>query len=284
MSTSLCDAFTKSSIDTWYRIQEGRHLMYPLGEETLTDLLLRDLLRLHLPDITIEAFTKKKEGINGADWEWWFGSSTENWLGLRIQAKVISHKADEFSHLHYNKTKKGATVYQCDKLITQARANHKWPCVPLYCLYSYWTATYAIPHTYCPWGLRPSASSFGCSILPATAVQRLRKPNAAGVHHRNTLADTLNDSFPLACLACWPFGPGTYSIVKRMHALLDLVGALDSEIQYLRQSPPPYVVELTRQRRNKQAGVPSRIDDNFNDNIILPSGLAGVVAITQISQ
>jgi hypothetical protein len=54
MSSSLCDAFTKASIDTWYRIQEGRALRYPLGEETLTDLFLRDLLRLHLPDITIE--------------------------------------------------------------------------------------------------------------------------------------------------------------------------------------------------------------------------------------
>jgi hypothetical protein len=284
MSSSLCDAFTRASIDTWHRIQEGRALRYPLGEETLTDLLLRDLLRLHLPDITIKAFTKKAEGKNGADWEWWFQGYTGNWLGLRVQAKVIAHDADEFKHLHYYKNKgtPPQRKYQCDKLITNAAASHKWPCVPVYCLYSYWTATHTVPMGYCCWGPRPSASSFGCSVVPATDVRALRAADSTGRDLRSTLSDTLQYSLPLACLVCCPFGPGTESVAERMHALLDAMGALQPELDYLRPTPPPYVQQLTRERRN-QSAVRSGIDNNFRSDIQLPPGLAGVVAIQQTS-
>jgi hypothetical protein len=282
MSSSLCDAFTKASIDTWHRIQEGRALRYPLGEETLTDLLLRDLLRLHLPDITIEAFTKKAEGKNGADWEWWFQGFTGNWLGLRVQAKVIAHDADEFKHLHYYKQKGTPPQrnYQCDKLINKAAANPQWPCVPVYCLYSYWTAAYTVPTGYCCWGLRPGASSFGCSIVPATDVRALRAADSTGRDFRSLVTDTLDYSLPLACLVCCPFGPGTESVAERMHALLNDMGALQPGLDYLRPTPPPYVQQLTRERRNQSAVRPGG-DLNFRSDIQLPPSLAGVVAIQQ---
>lgn len=284
MSSSLCDAFTKASIDTWHRIQEGRALRYPLGEETLTDLFLRDLLRLHLPDITIEAFTKDKEGRNGADWEWWFQGLTGDWLGLRVQAKVIAHDADQFNHLHYYKNsedKPPIRNYQCDKLIANAGADPTWPCVPIYCLYSYWTAAYPVPFGYCCWGPRPGASSFGCSIVPATNVVKLRAPDGTGRDHRNLLIDTLEYSLPLACLVCCPFGPGTESVTERMHALLYDMGAMQADIQYLRESPPPYVQQLTNERRN-QAATLRGSDANFRSDINLPDGIGGVVAIQQL--
>jgi len=285
MSSSLCDAFTKASTDTWHRIQEGRALRYPLGEETLTDLFLRDLLRLHLPDITIEAFTKDAEGKNGSDWEWWFQGSTGNWLGLRVQAKVIAHDADEFKHLHYYKKKSTPPQrkYQCDKLISNATARPKWPCVPIYCLYSYWTAAYTVPSGHCCWGPRPSASSFGCSIVLATDVRKLRDADSTGRDHRSRVSDTLQYSSPLACLVCCPFGPGTESVAERMHALLDILGALQPDIQYLRQSPPPYVQQLTRERRN-QAATLRGSDANFRSDINLPLDLGGVVAVQQAPQ
>lgn len=284
MSSSLCDAFNKTSIDTWHRIQEGRALCYPLGEETLTDLFLRDLLRLHLPDITVEAFTKDEEGRNGADWEWWFQGNTGKWLGLRVQAKVIAHDADQFKHLHYYKNsedKPPIRKYQCDKLIANAGADPAWPCVPVYCLYSYWTAAYSVPFGYCCWGPRPSVSSFGCSIVPATDVVKLREPDSMGRDHRNLVTDTLEHSLPLACLVCCPFGPGTESVAERMHALLYDMGAMQADIQYLRSSPPPYVQQLTIERRN-QAATLRGSDANFPSDINLPPGLGGVVAIQQI--
>lgn len=286
MSSSLCDAFTKASIDTWHRIQEGRALQYPLGEETLTDLLLRDLLRLHLPDITIEAFTKDEEGRNGADWEWWFQGSSNNWLGLRVQAKVIAHKKDEFTKLHYYKDSKDTPpirTYQCDKLIANAAADPDWPCVPVYCLYSYWSAAYTVPFGYCCWGPRPSASSFGCSIVPATDVLKLRAADSNGRDHRNKVTDTLQYSLPLACLVCCPFGPGTESVAERMHALLDAMDALQPGIEYLRPSPPSYVQQLTRERRAQSTAQRGDVA-NFQSDISLPPDLGGVVVITQARQ
>lgn len=283
MSSSLCDAFTKASLDTWHRIQEGRALQYPLGEETLTDLLLRDLLRLHLPDITIEAFTKDEEGRNGADWEWWFQGSSKNWLGLRVQAKVIAHDKDEFKHLHYYKNtedKPPIRKYQCDKLITEAAKDPEWPCVPVYCLYSYWTASYKVPPGYCCWGPRPSASSFGCTIVPANDVLKLRAADSTGRDHRNMVTDTLEYSLPLACLVCCPFGPGTESVAERMHALLDAMEALQPGLDYLRPTPPPYVQQLTRERRNQSAVRPGG-NTNFRSDVQLPPGLAGAVVIQQ---
>lgn len=277
MSISLCDAFTKASLDTWYRIQEGRALRYPLGEETLTDLLLRDLLRLHLPDITIRAYTKDEEGRNGADWEWWFQGSTGYWIGLRVQAKVISHRADVFEHLHYYKntrTTPPQREYQCDKLIAHAGADPAWPRVPLYCLYSYWTAPYSLSASYCCWGSSPTASAYGCSIVPAADVQALRAANAKGVTFRNSLAETLRCSLPLACLACCPFGPGTESIAERLHAVLALRGALQPNLNYLLPEPPFYVLQLAQELRGPGTAADSPTLD-------LPPALGGVVAIRQ---
>lgn len=70
MSNPLCAAFGKVAAATWYRIQEAHSLPYWLGEETLTQLLIKDLLRLRLPGLRISAYRKDEEGRNGADWEW----------------------------------------------------------------------------------------------------------------------------------------------------------------------------------------------------------------------
>lgn len=244
MATDLCTAFTKVAVATWHRIEEAHSLSYWLGEETLTQLLIRDLLRLKLPGLRIRAYRKDEEGRNGADWEWWFRDSSGKVIGMRVQAKVIAEHTDSFEHLHYPhpKPRKGIAAhkfYQCDKLIAQAHANPKRPRIPIYCLYSYWTA---LPTgTSSRLGKAPlhlHASHFGCSVLAAEAVRRLRVKASKGprVYHKCKLTDTLPHSVPLPYLVCWALANDN-SLVEGILTLLRELGMVEAGIDYLTTLP-----------------------------------------------
>lgn len=275
MLNSLCAAFSKASIDTWYRIQEGRSL-YWLGEETLTDLMIRDLMRLHLSGFNVKAFHKKDEGKNGADWEWWFQGNSGNWIGMRVQAKIINEFADKFKKLHdYHKDVKTHLItYQSEKLIASALAAKPGPCIPVYCLYSHWfDLTY---NTMLPiWVAHLNPINFGCSIISAAAVRHLRITTGTGKAHRCDLVDTLPYTIPLAGLVCSPFAAANSSIAERIQNVME-VGA-----EFLLPSPPPYVIDLI-ERQNKQ---PLRtIERPSRNDIDLPTGVIGVLAIQQIGE
>jgi hypothetical protein len=68
-----------------------------------------------------------------------------------------------------------------------------------------------------------------------------------------------------------------------MHALLDAMGALQPGIQYLRPSPPSYVQQLTRERRD-QSTAQRGPDAIFQSDVSLPPDLGGVVVIEQAPQ
>ncbi|WP_223649679.1 DUF6615 family protein [Hymenobacter psoromatis] len=248
MSNALCTAFSKVAINTWHRIQEGRNLPYWLGEETLTDLLIRDLLRLQLPGFEIKAFNKIEEGKNGADWEWWFQGSSGKWLGMRIQAKVISKKAHEFEHLHYPWPKNPKSVSQCDKLINQSQYERDYPRVPLYLLYCHWLSLPQKLTKILDCVTNYNESILGCSIMAAIRVKKLRghiegeKKNS----YRRNLCDVAPHLLPLQSLICNSFSAEGGSIVEQIEAVLKYIGAIDrvSKVQYLLDSPPNYVAKL----------------------------------------
>lgn len=88
------------------------------GEEALTDVNLIHLARL-IPSMLVKKFAKKDEAGNGADWEWWIGSSEEElWLKLRIQAKRSSHEGVRYDQVGHKP--KDHTLRQYDTLIAQS--------------------------------------------------------------------------------------------------------------------------------------------------------------------
>lgn len=69
---NLCNTFQQLAIDTWKLLQESRSASYQVKEETITDINMLRLKRMHSHQVRTITFTKHEEGLNGADWEWWF--------------------------------------------------------------------------------------------------------------------------------------------------------------------------------------------------------------------
>ena len=95
------------------RNTKSRRAKFQLKEETLTDLNMLELKLRHSRQVRTKVITKKAEGKNGADWEWWF-TSKHKWIGIRGQAKIININTNEFLHLHYQQPT--SKIFQCDKL------------------------------------------------------------------------------------------------------------------------------------------------------------------------
>lgn len=202
----LCSSFAKESSKVWTLLRKARLANQTIGEETVTDLLLLELTRKHLSEITTFKFNKHQEGKNGADWEWWFTGPSNNWFGFRFQAKVINLRTYTFDHLHYRKS--NPPIYQSDILIRNALQNEV-PLVPIYCLYSNWDIQH-LPKPRFQVNSKPSIRNFGCSILTAYSVQNLRLRGDL----RN-LGSLLRQVYPLHCLVCC-FGSTTGDLTERV--------------------------------------------------------------------
>ncbi|WP_306436749.1 MULTISPECIES: DUF6615 family protein [unclassified Rhodococcus (in: high G+C Gram-positive bacteria)] len=127
----MVHAMNFAASDTWDLMETGIAGGIGPGEETLTDLnLIR--LQTHIPSLRVTKFDKAVEAGNGADWEWWIGSSAEErWIKLRIQAKRASHDADMYEQLGH--TVKG--VKQYDNLIFKSLTEDA---IPLYVFFNGW--------------------------------------------------------------------------------------------------------------------------------------------------
>jgi len=190
---SLCQAFRRRAARTWDLIDRAERSKHRLGEETITDLNLLELKERHPSEIIVTTYTKPVEGREGADWEWWLTGRSKLWLGFRVQAKIIDTSTATFPHLHYRKN--ANSPYQSDTLITRSLTAVP-PRIPVYCLYSYWAPSFGNP----VWDCRrfpPRAHAYGCSLLSAYAVVRLRISAAA-----NALSHVRPDMTPWHCLIC----------------------------------------------------------------------------------
>ncbi|RIK34036.1 MAG: hypothetical protein DCC55_33830 [Chloroflexi bacterium] len=132
MRYTLCTAALKSSRWIWNSLRDARTLDMQLGEESITDFFLMNLRRWAPHPLKIKTFTKREEATSGGDWEWWFTGPSAQWLGIRVQAKVIKLSTNHFEHLHYNP--KGGPS-QCKRLEQDAFNNRM---LPAYCLYTNW--------------------------------------------------------------------------------------------------------------------------------------------------
>lgn len=153
---------------TWAIINDSRNVQFQLKEETFTDLNMLALKKHHPNEVSIKVFTKNMEGEVGADWEWWFHLNRTNWIGYRVQAKIINIHSNEFEHLHY----KSKGTYQCDKLIANAlKATQKT--IPLYCFYLHSETPFTPGRKNCIC-YKHISELYGCSLTSAFSVKTLK--------------------------------------------------------------------------------------------------------------
>lgn len=256
---TVCETFRQLSFGTWTHLGRARRIEHQPGEETLTDINVLELKDRHPDEVFTKTFTKPQEGVNGADWEWWFTNSRMNkWLGFRVQAKVLKLSSNRFEHLHYRK----GNSYQSAKL---KRSSSAEGLVPLYCVYSHWTGEGKVSVWPCG-TFGPAIESFGCALLPVRHIDDLRKAS-----HDNRLGAVIQMSFPWHCLVCCE-GYGGSDLPERAWRLTqELFGVKPTKRKPknapavgLREQPPRYVKMVV------EAGQKAALDESYN-------GLRGIV-------
>lgn len=261
MSISLCETFRSLAFSTHSQLAKSRRVGHQPLEETFTDINILELKDRHPFEIYSKTFSKRREGVNGADWEWWItNSSRSTWLGLRVQAKVLHLASDSFPHLHYKSGK--PETYQLDKLKLEAARDGLFP---LYCLYTHIASGRGLPGLSCQ--TFPSASeSYGCALTSLSHVLSLQ---VGGEIH--DLASVMSGAVPWHCLICCT-GYSTGDLPTRAWAYLQATfdaseaGTLGGEGVPLgpRPNPPRHVLDAFEGREAED----------------LPNGLQGVLVIS----
>lgn len=265
----LCNSFKRLALDTWDTIDTSRRVNFQLKEETITDINMLALKARHPRQIRTKVFTKPEEGINGADWEWWFVNKARKCVGLRIQAKILNIDSNEFEHLHYHT--KHSKIYQCDKLIKHSLWG-KFPTYPLYCLYLQ-TNDPNLLKTWNCYSFSKTNDLFGCSLISAFEVRKLR---ASAGKSLKVLEPFIN---PWHCLICCT-GYGNDDKLSQINSyaskrfpiditqaneiiipssdLADLSGPLDLPDSLILPQPPPYVLQIIENEANDNISPPDK--------------------------
>lgn len=265
--TTICNTFKQLALDTWNSIDKSRQVSFQLKEETFTDINMLAIKTRHSGQVRTKVFTKRQEGNNGADWEWWFRGLTGNWIGFRVQAKIINLQSDQFEHLHYQNP--GTHIYQCDKLIQKA-LTRQHPKIPLFCFFIQTDNAAHLNNWTCQ--TVPYAKDFyGCSLTSAFTVKQLRATN--GKH----ITDLQANIKPWHCLVCCS-GYGKSDFISNIQEYVkanfnldeDIANGLDVIIpeDFSTQKPPDYVLAI--------------LENENNDNIKAPDeDIGGVIVFTE---
>tara|TARA_B100000678_G_scaffold291409_1_gene308155 strand:- start:4980 stop:5927 length:948 start_codon:yes stop_codon:yes gene_type:complete len=99
------------------------------GEETITEMNLLELKRRHPEQVSIRTFSKSKEALNGADWQWMLVGKRHTFR-MRVQAKRINTNGALKGIYRQAKTAKKP---QIDALMDACKGTRYHP---FYCLYS----------------------------------------------------------------------------------------------------------------------------------------------------
>ena len=258
MSISLCETFRSLAFSTHAQLAKSRRVGHQPLEETFTDLNILELKDRHPFEIYSKTFSKRREGVSGADWEWWLTNNLRSaWLGLRVQAKVLHLATNSFPHLHYQSgTPK---TYQLDKLKSEAARNGLFP---LYCLYTHGTSHRGTSALSCR-TFSYAPESYGCAL---TSISHVASLQATGKAH--DLASVMSAAVLWHCLVCctgyatgdlpttaWSYLQATFGASETLNGGHARLGP--------RESPPPHVLDALEGRE---------ADD-------LPNGVQGVLVI-----
>ena len=149
---------------TWSTLGLANQLRARFGEETLTDLLVLDML----PHRRAKGFwllptTKRAEALCGADLLVAVRHQTGRWSRFALQAKKL-YPNDSYPML--NGGRKCAS--QLDKLERFARQLHA---LPLYLLYNHSNTARRSQHWHC--SQRYAAGQLGCTLVPSWHIRRM---------------------------------------------------------------------------------------------------------------
>ncbi|MBY3211853.1 DUF6615 family protein [Rhizobium laguerreae] len=128
---NLCHTFLGlgDAVSRSLRLAYGSHISY--GEETITESSLLQIWNRHSAIVDIQTFSKPKEAMNGADWEWHL-IGRKYTLKMRVQAKRLAKNGQQIKRLFSQKAKT-APHPQIDMLIADATLQGL---LPVYCIYS----------------------------------------------------------------------------------------------------------------------------------------------------
>jgi hypothetical protein len=227
----LCKNTQRIASWTWATLRTARKHESKIGEESITDFLVLELKKRANGSYYINSFTRPKERVTGADWELWFTGLSGKWLGLRVQAKVISIDSRRYSQLHY---KRSDGTSQIDQLVADANKHYA---IPLYCLYSYWKASEAGKLTWPCGSFKKNSRLFGASWISVRDVKRL-KPT--GTNDLKSITKLLH---PFHCVFCCG-GYGGVDLPTRAEAFLKGADYVSKRSSLLVESPPHYVTQL----------------------------------------
>lgn len=158
----LCETFRSQAGLTWSLFKRSRRTGIPIHEETITQIVLSEIVDKHSDTIITHASNKREESDHKGDWLWVFpehGSYNEKGIAIRVQAKRLYEDGDKYKALDNS---------QLQGLINKAKGDK---CVPMYCFYNHEGArgvqfrSSSCHHRY----RKPSC--WGCSVALATSVQ-----------------------------------------------------------------------------------------------------------------
>lgn len=185
---NLKEVFIKNSAWVWNSLREARKLNIQLGEESITDFLIFNLIKSAGKNLKIKSFTRHQEALNGADWEWWFTGPSGKWVGMRVQAKIINLSNEKYLSFNH-KNKNGS---QIDLLEKDAKLKGM---IPVYCMFTNWDPNkYTTPQkcgkhkTY--------VRHYGVSLL---SISNAREVKTSKSTH---LSKFINYFIPLHCILC----------------------------------------------------------------------------------
>ena len=151
--------------DTWHRLGQAHRLGARLGEETLTDLLVLDML----PHRRVNAFsilhpTRSQESLVGADLLICMKYPDGSGRRLALQAKKLSPAGRYDALVH----KDASGTFQIDKLESFARW---WGAAPAYLLYNHKRPAPSLhpPQWHCCRAYDPE--QLGCTLVPAWRIR-----------------------------------------------------------------------------------------------------------------
>jgi hypothetical protein len=269
----LCESFRREAGRVWTQMSEARRLGLSLGEETITETCLFNILRKHRTgSIAVIAATKPEEAKHGADWEWWITRSHRG-VGFRVQAKRL------FPSGHYESLFKPSDKFaQLKKLVSNAAAHGLQP---LYCFYNY-----DCP----PGGFNGCANNchheyrgpsfFGCTIALPQDVELIGKDSIAD------LRGALEPWHSLVCLNSKGDLPGSaLAQVQRMARARTFGSVRREKISIVPEVPelPQYVqrlVELGRARTDLEPVDASSFGFIFSE-VSMRGDVAGVLVVDQ---
>lgn len=172
---------------TWSTLGSAQRLRARFGEETLTDLLVLDMLpHQRTRGFWLSPTTKQAEHRTGADLLVAVRFRTGRWSRLALQAKKL-HSNDKYPLLNGGHKCRS----QLNKLDAFARQLHA---LPLYLLYNHSNAVQPSKHWHCSQSFDPN--QLGCTLVPSWHIRgMIFRPPPRGFD----LAHKVNQAKPWRC-------------------------------------------------------------------------------------